>query len=58
MDGREGNDQMNGGSGNNDAVIGADGNDILTGGLGTGDLALGGFGTDTCDAEIEVDCEA
>lgn len=40
----------------NDVLQGRGGRDILVGGQGR-DKAFGGFGTDTCQAEIEKNCE-
>jgi len=42
----------------NDRLLGQGGDDILQGGLGAHDVARGGPATDTCDAEVELTCEA
>ena len=55
LDGNDGDDRLFGGEGN-DLMIGRNGNDYMEGNGGN-DKANGRNGIDTCDAEIEVNCE-
>lgn len=45
------------GDAGNDRLLGQGGNDFLIGGMGSKDVARGGPLIDTCDAEIESECE-